>query len=121
MQSIGHIDAVPRIGFHRDIQDVSGLWLDPDNIQDVGERYANPFGDEGPALFTGDFGDVAARRVVLEVGNRKRTRLIDHAIYGEPPVRESARLKALEVFGERRDFVREWARRNLVWREFARQ
>src|ERR1700736_290762 len=30
MQSIGHIDAVPRIGFHRDIHDVSGLWIDPD-------------------------------------------------------------------------------------------
>ena len=30
MQSIGHIDAVPRIGFHRDIHDVSGLWMGPD-------------------------------------------------------------------------------------------
>src|SRR5467141_372995 len=64
MQSIGHIDAVPRFAFHRDIHDVSGLWLDPDKVQDVGERHANPLGDVGPALFTREFGDVAARRAV---------------------------------------------------------
>src|SRR6516162_4573565 len=27
MQSIGHIDAVPGIGFHRNIHDVLGLWV----------------------------------------------------------------------------------------------
>src|SRR5207248_2115955 len=46
---------------------------------------------------------------------------MDHAIYGEPPVRESARLKALKIFREGREFVGEWTRRNSVSREFARQ
>ncbi len=114
MQSIGHVDAVPCIGFHRDIHDVSGLGVDPDKMQDVGERHANPLGDVGPAFFTGEFGDVAARRVALEVSNREQRRLMDHAIDGEPPVCESARLKALKVFREGREFVREWTRRNLV-------
>src|SRR5208282_1110580 len=121
MQSIGHIDAVPGVGFHRDIHDVSGLWVDPHEIQDVRERHANPLGDVRPALFTREFGDMAARRVALEVSNRERRRFIDHAIYGEPPVRESARLKALKVFRERVEFVREWTRRNSVSREFPRQ
>src|ERR1700692_3225229 len=84
MQSIGHVDAVPGVGFHRDIHDVSGLGLDSDEMQDVGERHANPLGDVGPALFTREFGDVATRRTALEVSNRERCRLMDHAIYGEP-------------------------------------
>src|ERR1700737_4511030 len=106
MQSIGHIDAVPRIGFHRDIHDVSGLWVDPDKMQDVGERHANPLGDVGPALFTREFGDVAARRVALEVSNRKQRRLSDHAIDGESPVRETSGPKALKVFREGGECVR---------------
>src|SRR4029077_1314080 len=121
MQSIGHINAVPRIRFHRDIHDVSGLWVDPDEMQDVGERHANTLGDVGPALFPREFGDVAARRAVLEVSNRERRRLMDHAIYGEPIVRKSARPKTLKVFREGIEVVREWTRRNPVSREFARQ
>jgi hypothetical protein len=46
---------------------------------------------------------------------------MDHAIDGEPPVRETSGLKALKVFREGREFVREWTRRNTVSREFARQ
>ena len=97
------------------------LWVDPDKMQDVKERHANPLGDVGPAFFTREFGDVAPRRAVLEVSNRERCRLMDHAIDGKPPVRESARLKALKVFRQGPEFVREWTRRNSVSGEFARQ
>ena len=98
MQSIGHIYAFPRIGFHRDMHDVSGLCVDPNKMQDVGERHAYPLGDVGPALFTHEFGNVAARRIALEVSNRKQRRLSDHAIDGESPVCETTGLKALKVF-----------------------
>ena len=44
---------------------------------------------------------------------------MDHAIYREPPVRESSRLKALKVFREGPEFVREWGRRARLWSRVA--
>src|ERR1700680_4685224 len=42
MQCIGHIDAFPPVGIDREIDNVSGLWADPHDVQDVGERHADP-------------------------------------------------------------------------------
>jgi hypothetical protein len=95
--------------------------VDPDKMQDVGERHAHPLGDVGPALFTDEFGNVAATWIALELADRKRRRLSDHAIHEEPPVCETRRLKTLEVFREGRELVGKWTRRNLAAREFAGQ
>src|SRR5258708_11724709 len=90
-------------------------------MQDRGDSHADPLSDVGPALSTHEFGNVAARRIALEVAYRKRRTLSDHAIDGEPPVRKTSGLKALKVFREGREFVRERARGNPAAREFARQ
>src|SRR5580704_8267912 len=121
MQSIGHIYAVPRIGFHRVVHNISGLRVNPHEMQDMGERHADPLGYIGPALFTHEFGNVTARRIALELAYRKRRRLSDHAIDGEPPLRETSGLKTPKVFREGRELVRKWTRRNLAAREFACQ
>src|SRR5579863_2458827 len=71
MQSVGHIDAVPGIGFHRGVDNVFGLREHSYEIQYVGKRNADPLGDVGPTLFAGDLSDVTARWVALEVGKRK--------------------------------------------------
>src|SRR5579862_2299323 len=57
--------------------------------------------------------------MALEIGNRKRCRARDHAVYREPPVGEAARLKALELFGWRSYWVGERRVRNLAGRELA--
>src|SRR6267143_4482445 len=44
MHYIGHIDAFPPIGVDREVDNISGLWVDPQAIQNVGKRYANPLG-----------------------------------------------------------------------------
>jgi len=49
---IGHVDAFPPVGINREVDNISGLWVDPHDIQDVGERYADPLGYIRPALFT---------------------------------------------------------------------
>ena len=89
MQSIGHIDAVPGIGFHRKVDDISGLRVDSDKMQDMVERHTDPLGDIRPALFTCEFGDMAARGIARKLGKRERRRVMDHAIYGEPPACET--------------------------------
>src|SRR5258708_26037943 len=90
-------------------------------MQDRGDRHADPLSDVGPALFTQEFGNVAARRIALKLAYRKRRRLSDHAIDGEPPVRKTSGLKALKLFREGRELVRKWTRRNLAAPDFARQ
>lgn len=42
MNGIGHINAFPPVGIDREIDDISGLRLDAYDIQDVGERHADP-------------------------------------------------------------------------------
>src|SRR5580700_6036232 len=44
MQSIGHIDAVPSIGLHGSVHDVSGLWVNSHKVQHMRERDADPLG-----------------------------------------------------------------------------
>src|ERR1700730_1649230 len=117
MQCVGHVDAVPPVGIDREVDNVSGLRADPYNIQDVGERHADPLGYIRPALFTLQLSNLAARRVARKLGKRKRGGLVDHAVDGEPPVSESSGLKALERFIERRDFVGERRLINLAPRE----
>ena len=51
MQCIGHIDAFPPVGLDREVDNVSGLRVDSHEVQDVGERHADPLGDIRPALF----------------------------------------------------------------------
>src|ERR1700747_3431754 len=52
MQCIGHIDAFPPVGINREVDNVSGLRLDPYELQDVRERHARPLRNIRPALFT---------------------------------------------------------------------
>jgi hypothetical protein len=79
--------------------------VDPHDFQDVGERHADPLGYIRPALFTLQLSDLAARRVTLKLGKRKRSGPFDHAVDGKPPVSESSGLKALERFIQGWDFV----------------
>jgi hypothetical protein len=72
MQSVGHIHAFPPIGIDREVDDVSGLLADFYQIQNVGERHADPLGDVRPAFFTREFRDLAAGREAFELGQRKR-------------------------------------------------
>ena len=60
------------------------------------QRRSNPLGDVGPALFARYFGDLATGGKALEVGQRKRGGLGDHAVHCEPPVGKAAGLMALE-------------------------
>ncbi len=108
MQGIGHIHAVPRIGLHREVDNISGLRVNPHEMQDMGQRHADPLGYVGPAFFTDEFGNVTARWVALQLAHRKRRRLGDHAIDGEPPLRETSGLKTLKVFAKGRELVGKW-------------
>src|SRR5579859_3369555 len=67
VQGIGHIDAIPPVGLDGEVDDVAGVRLDADGIQDVMERHADPLGDVGPALFALHHGDLAASRVTFEL------------------------------------------------------
>src|SRR2546427_10859650 len=93
---------------------MSGLRVDPHDFQDVGESHADPLGYIRPALFTLQLSDLAARRVTLKLGKRKRSGPFDHAVDGKPPVSESSGLKALERFIQGWDFVCERTLRNLA-------
>jgi hypothetical protein len=64
----------------------------------VRERYAVPFGNIRPALFTLQLGDLAVRRVALQLVKRKPGGPGDETIDREPPVSEPSGLKALERF-----------------------
>jgi hypothetical protein len=98
MQCVGHIDAFPPAGIDGELDNVSGLRVDLHDLQDVGERHADPLGYIRPALFTLHHSDLALRRVALKLVKRKRGRPGDHAVDGELPIRESSGLKALEGF-----------------------
>ncbi len=63
MRCIGHINAVPPVGLDREVDNVSGLREDSNNIQHVRERYSDPLGYIRPALFTRQLSDLAARWV----------------------------------------------------------
>src|SRR5260370_8845152 len=102
MKCIGYIDASPPVGIDREVVTVAGFWLDPDGFQDVRERHAGPLCDIRPAFFTRQLSDLAARRVALKLGKRKRAGPRHHAVDREPPVPESPSLKPLERFIERR-------------------
>ena len=105
MQSIGHIDAVPGVGFHRDVDNVSGLRLDSHEVQDVRERHADPLGNIRPTFFTSDLSDLAATGVAPKLRKRKRRGTVNHAGDGETPVSESSGLKTLVRIIEGRHFV----------------
>ncbi len=121
MEGIGHINAFPPVGLNGIVDDVFGVGLDADEIQDMGERRADPFGDVGPALFTGKFGDVAALGIALELIQGKCGGVRDEAIDRETPVRKAAGLKALESIVWRSDFVGEGNFVDLAAREFTGQ
>src|SRR5205807_3712129 len=93
---------------------VSGVRKDSHNVKNVRKRHAIPVRYVGPALFALQHRDLAARRKALQLVKRKRRRARDNAVHGEPPVSESAGLKALECVVKWRDFVREWTLRNLA-------
>ena len=70
MLGVGHIDAIPlafdgsfvhgvKIGVETKEHNVLRPREHADQIQDVGKRDADPFGDEGSALFAGLMVDVA--------------------------------------------------------------
>src|SRR5271157_5841262 len=101
VQCVGHIDAFPRVGFDREIDDVSGLREDFHGLQDLGEWHADPFGDVRPALFTLQHRDLGVRRVTLKLIDRKRGGPSDHAVDREPPISESSSLQALELVSRR--------------------
>src|SRR5260370_150029 len=66
MPGIHHVDALPptlrgiaivvRKGNH-----VSCPWEHADDVQNMGNRHSDPFGNEGPALLANMIGDLAAR------------------------------------------------------------
>ena len=91
----------------------------PHHVQDVRERHADPFRYERPAFLTGQVSDLAAGRMALEIGNRKRCRASDHAVHREPPVGETAFLKVLERSAQWIDWVGERRVRNLAGRKLA--
>src|SRR5215469_5056773 len=45
MQCVGHVDAVPPFRLDRTINNVAGVRKGTDEVKDVGERDAAPFGD----------------------------------------------------------------------------
>ena len=59
MQGFVHIHAVPPAGLDGEIDDVFGLGQDAYLVQNMGEANAGPFGNEGPAFFAGEVGDLA--------------------------------------------------------------
>src|ERR1700737_2162281 len=95
--------------------------MDPGDIQNVGERHADPLGYIRPALFTRQLSDLAARRVAFKLSKRKRGGPVNHAVDGELPVSESSGLKALERVIRRCDFVRQRRLRNLARMELTGQ
>jgi hypothetical protein len=90
--------------------------MDPHAIQYMRQRYPDPLRYIRPSFLTLQLSDLAVGRQALELIERKRCGPLDHTVYGEPPVSESTGLKALELFIQRRDLIRERLR-NLAPRE----
>jgi hypothetical protein len=60
-------------------------------------------------------------RIAVKLIERKRGGTADHAADGEPPISQSSGLKALELFIQGRDFVREGRLRGLAPSELTSQ
>src|SRR5438132_3532816 len=101
MPGVGHIDAVPlaldrplvcclKVGIEAKKHNVLSLRQDSGQTQNVGKRYANPFGNEGPALFAGLMEDMALGRKSLQFRKREERWAGDQAVDFEPPVPERA-------------------------------
>src|SRR5438552_5265360 len=63
--------------------------------------------------------DLAAGRIALEFGKRKRCWAGDHTVHRQPPVSETSFLKLAEDFVLGGLAVGEWRLRNLAARELA--
>ena len=87
----------------------------------MGKRYADPFGDVGPALFTGEVGNLAAPGMTPEFWKRERAGTCNQAIYLQSPIDEAGRLMALEDLVLGRISIREGRIRNLAAVELAGQ
>jgi len=117
---IGHVDAFPGVGLYREVNDVSGLRMDANRTQHVGEAHADPFGDVRPPLLTREFGNLVVRWITPQLIERKRAGPIDQAIDREAPIDKFSSLKTLESLTRSLDFVRERARRDRAARKLAR-
>src|SRR5439155_23236687 len=98
---------VPPIRLERTVDNVSGLRESARQIQDVREWHPTPFGDVRPALFTRDKRGLASNGKAFKLRERERTRTGNQAINGKAPVRKPSLLKAVELFAQRIDRVRE--------------
>ena len=107
MQGVAHVDAVPQAFFGSVVGDVARVRRDTDGVKNVHEWGPDPLCDVGPAFLACNFGDLAAPGKALEIRERKRRRVRDHALYGESPVGEIVGLKALEQGVGRSDLVGE--------------
>src|SRR3989442_7544255 len=105
---------------HREVHHVSGFRKRSCEVQHVGERHADPFGDERPSFLAREVSDLTPGWKTAEVVEREGSRIRDHAVDLELPVRKFAGLEKLERQALWRPAADDRALRDLTARELAR-
>src|SRR5581483_7354745 len=100
MERIGHIHAFPPVGFDRKIENILGLRVCADEVQNVGKRDAVPLGDVGPSFFAHRLGDLAFGWIALQLVDRECHGMCHHPVDREPPIHKFCSHVTLEFFTE---------------------
>ena len=85
MPGVGHIQAIPE-WVKRKKDDVPCLRANTRQIQNIGQRHARPFRDEGPAFFARLMGDLGSGRKRFQFRKGERRRTCDQTIHHKPPI-----------------------------------